>query len=342
ITNMLQLTALALLIGLSAARMYPDFGLLNDDQINYINNIAKTTWKAGRNFNPLDVAHVKRILGVPDLQKSMYLTRQLPQKTFERRLDSYEFPENFDPREKWPNCASLKEVRDQGDCGSCWAFGAVAAMTDRICIQSNGKVNFHFSAEDLLSCCDQCGFGCQGGYPSAAWNFYQETGLVSGGQYNSSEGCRPYTIPACEHHVVGKLPPCGPEEYPTPECKKQCESSYKIPYKADKHFGVKTYTVSGEENIMQELIENGPVEAAFSVYSDFLDYKSGVYQYTSGSELGGHAVKIIGYGVENGVKYWLVANSWNPDWGDKGFFKIRRGRDECGIESQIVAGNPKL
>lgn len=52
-------------------------------------------------------------------------------------------------------------------------------------------------------------------------------------------------------------------------------------------------------------------------------YHPGVYQYTSGSELGGHAVKIIGYGVENGVKYWLVANSWNPDWGDKGniFFR---------------------
>lgn len=47
-------------------------------------------------------------------------------------------------------------------------------------------------------------------------------------------------------------------------------------------------------------------------------FPTGVYQYTSGEVLGGHAVKIIGYGVEDGTKYWLVANSWNADWGDKG------------------------
>ena len=46
----------------------------------------------------------------------------------------------------------------------------------------------------------------------------------------------------------------------------------------------------------------------------------GVYRHTSGSVLGGHAVKILGYGVENGEKYWLVANSWNPDWGDAGLY----------------------
>jgi cathepsin B len=63
---------------------------------------------------------------------------------------------------------------------------------------------------------------------------------------------------------------------------------------------------------------------------------------TSGSALGGHAIKILGWGVENSTPYWLVANSWNQDWGDNGFFKILRGKDECGIESGIVAGAPKL
>lgn len=59
--------------------------------------------------------------------------------------------------------------------------------------------------------------------------------------------------------------------------------------------------------------------------------------------LGGHAVKIIGWGTENGSPYWLVANSWNTDWGDLGgYFKILRGVDECGIESSIVAGMPKV
>jgi len=84
------------------------------------------------------------------------------------------------------------------------------------------------------------------------------------------------------------------------------------------------------------------VEAAFTVYADFPQYKSGVYKHTTGSALGGHAIKILGYGTEGGDKYWLVANSWNPDWGAAGFFKILRGVDECGIEGQIVAGEPKM
>lgn len=55
--------------------------------------------------------------------------------------------------------------------------------------------------------------------------------------------------------------------------------------------------------------------------------------------LGGHAIKIIGWGVEDGTPYWLVVNSWNESWGDNGTFKILRGSDECGIEDNIVAGH---
>jgi hypothetical protein len=59
------------------------------------------------------------------------------------------------------------------------------------------------------------------------------------------------------------------------------------------------------------------------------------------STLGGHAIRILGWGEENGTPYWLVANSWNYDWGDKGTFKILRGSDHCGIESGVVAGLPQ-
>jgi len=58
--------------------------------------------------------------------------------------------------------------------------------------------------------------------------------------------------------------------------------------------------------------------------------------------LGGHAVKVLGWGIEDGTNYWIVANSWNNNWGDNGFFKIGRGNDECEIEEQIVAGLPKV
>jgi cathepsin B len=88
-------------------------------------------------------------------------------------------------------------------------------------------------------------------------------------------------------------------------------------------------------------MNNGPVEGALTVYEDFPTYKSGVYQHVHGKALGGHAIRILGWGVEDGTPYWLIANSWNSDWGDNGYIKILRGKDHCGIESQITAGLPK-
>nr|BAG53460.1 unnamed protein product [Homo sapiens] len=186
-----------------------------------------------------------------------------------------------------------------------------------------------------------CLFSCNGGYPAEAWNFWTRKGLVSGGLYESHVGCRPYSIPPCEHHVNGSRPPCTGEG-DTPKCSKICEPGYSPTYKQDKHYGYNSYSVSNsEKDIMAEIYKNGPVEGAFSVYSDFLLYKSGVYQHVTGEMMGGHAIRILGWGVENGTPYWLVANSWNTDWGDNGFFKILRGQDHCGIESEVVAGIPR-
>lgn len=69
---------------------------------------------------------------------------------------------------------------------------------------------------------------------------------------------------------------------------------------------------------------------------------AGVYQHVAGSALGGHAIRILGWGVENGTPYWFIANSWNSDWGDNGYFRILQGKDECGIESSISAGLPRV
>jgi len=163
-----------------------------------------------------------------------------------------------------------------------------------------------------------------------AWTYFKRTGVVT-------DTCYPYPFPACAHHVVSPdYPPCPADEYPSPKCDKTCKDG--SDFSKDKIFATSTYGVTGETNIMAELSSNGPVTAAYTVYEDFLAYKSGVYQHVSGAELGGHAVEIIGYGTDNGVKYWTVKNSWNPSWGDNGFFKILRGADECGIESEIVTG----
>ncbi|CAD7090587.1 unnamed protein product [Hermetia illucens] len=328
----------ALLLALGALAIAEDLHPLSQEFIDAINEKA-TTWKAGANFHPsTPVATLKRLMGVhPDANK-FRLAEQAPFFG-----DSEDLPENFDSRENWPDCPTIREVRDQGSCGSCWAFGAVEAISDRICIHSNATVHAHISAEDLLSCCHLCGFGCNGGFPGAAWSYWARKGIVSGGPYSSKQGCQPYAIAPCEHHTTGNRPSCEGQDSKTPKCQHVCQAGYKIPYAKDKHFGKKTYSVTrNAKAIQKEIMENGPVEGAFTVYEDFVNYKEGVYKHVMGKELGGHAIRILGWGVERNTPYWLIANSWNTDWGDNGFFKILRGEDHCGIESAISAGLPKF
>ena len=68
------------------------------------------------------------------------------------------------------------------------------------------------------------------------------------------------------------------------------------------------------------------METRFDVYEDFMSYKSGVYYHATGGLKGGHAIKILGWGTENDIDYWLCANSWGKDWGMKGYFKIELGQ----------------
>nr|XP_046918597.1 cathepsin B-like [Dermatophagoides farinae] len=316
-------------------------GFLTDEYIDYLNNIKSSTWKAGRNFNKhINTDYVRGLLG--SLDQTLPLETSLPTK-YVSNIDTKSIPENFDSRTQWPKCKTIKQIRDQGTCGSCWAFGAVEAISDRICIATNGTTDVMISAEELLSCCRNCGYGCKGGWTLPAWSYWVSNGLVSGGLYGTSDTCEPYTIQPCEHHTTGPLPQCSQlGESRTPRCKQQCVSGYTKSFQQDKHYGQKAYNVIRmQSQIQHEIMTNGPVEAGYIVYSDFVNYKSGVYQRHSSQTLGGHAIKILGWGVENGTPYWLCANSWNTRWGDEGFFKIRRGTNECGIESNIVAGIPR-
>lgn len=313
------------------------FHPLSDEFINEINS-KQSLWKAGRNFNAdTPLSSIRNLMGAikdSNLRNNMVVKKHSPELIAS-------LPENFHPLEKWPNCSSLNEIRDQGDCGSCWAFGAVEAMTDRVCIHSNGTQNFHFSADDVLSCGDG---ECTGGMMASAWLFWVHHGIVSGGPYGSNEGCRPYEVKPCNHHNSSStLPPCPKTVVPTPDCVYTCIAGSGIDYKADKHRGKSVYTIDPDEDqIRAELYTNGPVEASFEIYTDFLNYKSGIYKMFKGEWLGGHAIKILGWGIENNTKYWHVANSWNSGWGEKGFFKILRGKNECGIESDVTAGEPIL
>lgn len=309
---------------------------LSDEMIDFINGL-NTTWKAGRKFDKnVPLEYLTGLVGVhPDSKRHshpVYFHKDIPK----------DLPEEFDARKNWPHCKSISVIRDQGNCGSCWAVAATEAMSDRICIHSKGKVQVNISAEDIISCCSACGDGCNTGFPSEAWKFYKEHGVVTGGPYGTDDGCQPYPFAPCEHSTKGSRPNCTEKPAPTPKCTRTCRKGYAKSYSEDKHFGSKVYSISDNETqIMAEIFKNGPVEADMSVYVDFFSYKSGVYQRHSDAYLGGHSIRLLGWGTENGTPYWLAANSWNTDWGDKGFFKILRGKNECDIEEHINAGTPQ-
>uniref|UniRef100_V5GKP6 Cathepsin B n=1 Tax=Anoplophora glabripennis TaxID=217634 RepID=V5GKP6_ANOGL len=206
----------------------PRFHPLSDEFIESINR-KQSTWRAGRNFREdLDMSYIRKLMGVLPDHKN-YLP---PMK--EESIEATYIPQQFDAREEWSHCPTIREIRDQGSCGSCWAFGAVESMSDRVCIHSNATVNVRLSSDDLVSCCWTCGMGCNGGFPGAAWHYWVRKGIVSGGTYGSHQGCRPYEIPPCEHHVNGTRPSCNGDEGKTPKCIKQCESGYNVPYAKDR------------------------------------------------------------------------------------------------------------
>ena len=90
--------------------------------------------------------------------------------------------------------------------------------------------------------------------------------------------------------------------------------------------------------MMSDIYLNGPIQATFLMENDLYGYESGIYQCsTDGGDLGGHATIAVGWGEENGIKYWIVQNSWGADWGEGGHVKIRRGINTCGIESNADA-----
>ncbi|XP_049534797.1 cathepsin B-like [Anopheles darlingi] len=291
-----------------------------------INNRTRG-WKAG--VNPL--RHDQYRTGALLYEEAA--RAKLPQGIV-LKLQEEPFPESFDARQKWSFCPSVGTIRNQGCCASSYAVAAVATITDRWCIHSEGKSQFSFGAYDVLSCCHRCGFGCDGGVPSAVWHYWVENGITSGGAYESHEGCQSYPFGVCK-----------PQEIFAPHvdliCLRQCQPGYNTTYLEDKHFGRVAYSVPRDEDrILYELFYFGPVQASFTVYTDFIQYKSGVYRHTYGVRVGDHSVKIVGWGVENGTKFWLCANSWGAEWGENGFFKIIRGEDHLSVESNVVAGLP--
>lgn len=99
--------------------------------------------------------------------------------------------------------------------------------------------------------------------------------------------------------------------------------------------------VSGEENMMQEIAQRGPIACGIAVPPALENYTSGIFHDTTGDKQIVHDISIVGYGVENGVKYWTVRNSWGTHFGEDGFVRVIRGINNIAIESDCAWATPK-
>ncbi|XP_050426774.1 cathepsin B-like [Adelges cooleyi] len=310
---------------------------LTDDYINKINDEA-TTWKASKSFpSNTSVEYFKSMLGSKGVGKSS----NGPMKTEDPNYDNFHhIPRKFDARKKWRHCHTIGQVRNQGNCGSDWALSTTSAFSDRLCIATDGKFNQLLSAEQLTFCCHLCGFGCYGGWPIIAWMYFKYHGIVTGGDYGSNEGCQPYRVAPCTFDERGNNSCSAQPVEDNHSCYRECYGDSDIDYNEDHVYTRDAYQLTAAM-IQKDVMAYGPVEASFDVYDDFISYESGVYVKTENATyLGGHSVKLIGWGVDWDVPYWLMVNSWDSDWGVKGTFKIRRGTNECGIEDSVTGGVP--
>ena len=244
-----------------------------------------------------------------------------------------EIPDEYDIRLHY-NCQSFYDIRDQMRCGGCWAFAVAEVISDRYCINSNGRDQLLFSEMELLTCCktledDPIKAGCSGGYPKDAFQYWVNNGLP---------------IKSCKEFLFTKY------EFPENntnklKCLNTCSNKglnlfrYKGSY-------VKRI-IGGEEEIKKEIYTNGPVTASFDYYEDFGRYwyklifePNKIYQHSDEEITSSHAVKIIGWGMDpiSKIKYWLCVNSWGKNDYLSGVFRFIRGINDCGIESNIYAG----
>jgi cathepsin B len=324
------------------------------EMINQINAIPNLTWKAGVNprFAGEPVGVSKSLCGV--LEGNLENIKEgIAAGDIEYIADAPEGfapPDDFDSATNWPMCSKvITDIRDQSNCGCCWAFGGASAASDRLCIATKGQSAVPLSAEAVCFCANND--GCSGGFLQATWSYVKKGSVTGGNQADTGPlgggFCSEFSLPHCHHHG-----PQGQDPYPdegtsgcpqqsSPKCPKACDSTAKPPHdqfaKDGYHFTGTIQNYGNEAAIQNAIMTLGPVETAFSVYQDFENYVSGIYKKTSSTYLGGHAVRIVGWGVDSGTKYWKVANSWNPFWGENGYFRIVRGTNECSIESQGMA-----
>ncbi|XP_062378402.1 procathepsin L-like [Sardina pilchardus] len=203
----------------------------------------------------------------------------------------------------WRENGCETDVKNQGACGSCWAFSVTGALESHYCIK-HGRLP-SLSEQQLVDCSRPYGnHGCNGGWMNSAFQYVIDNGGID------TEASYPYEGKDrnCRFTAAGVAVTCS---------------------------GYADVTPQGDESALQYYVANqGPVSVAVDA-KNFHNYHSGVFydSYCSSSQIN-HAVLVVGYGTEGGRDYWLVKNSWGTSWGEGGYIKMSRNQgNQCGIAS---------
>lgn len=241
---------------------------------------------------------IKRLLGSTDLPTGNAL--------FEDRNKANESMD-------WRNVDGtnwLGAVMNQGNCGSCVAFAAVATLEATYRINSGlAWLIPTFSPQQLFNCGGgECDYGWS---PGSAASMLKSKGIVDA-------SCAPYESGSTGQDI---------------QCKKNfCENQVERTYKITGSTTPSSW--GGSAAKVKEALKKGPLVTTLTVYEDFLVYSSGIYKSVSKNSVGGHAVSLVGFNDEG--RYWIVRNSWGDDWGENGFIRVSYD-DKSGIADSTWA-----
>jgi C1A family cysteine protease len=274
-----------------------------------------------------------------------------------------DLPKSFDGREVWKDF--LSEITNQGNCGNCYNHASATALADRFAIISQGNIKFNPSVADMTLCNKKftdiksqwknldylkkmetqqhVDTACNGNTLfETADNLYTDgvpTRECFPQQYTDNEHLRTYDI----NNVTDpqKLPFCFNLQGIT------YDSCVDMKTAMRRYRAATAYTIDPTEYaIKYELYTRGPVITGLILFNDFITTYDGKTVYSpsdTSSEVGGHAVRIVGWGeTPEGEKYWIIANSWGKNWGDSGYFRIKIGISKCQLEQNCVGVLPDI